>query len=105
MAYKIDDVFSALADQNRRQILMMLAADKMTVNSIADKFNISRPAVSKHLKILLNTNLVQPSKKGRERYYQLNVEPLNEVKHWLGFYDKFWDEKLHLLKNFVENND
>lgn len=105
MAYKIDDVFSALADQNRRQILMMLAADKMTVNSIADKFNISRPAVSKHLKILLNTNLVQPSKKGRERYYQLNVEPLNEVKHWLEFYDRFWDEKLHLLKNLVENND
>ena len=105
MAYKIDDVFSALADQNRRQILMMLAADKMTVNSIADKFNISRPAVSKHLKILLNTNLVQPSKKGRERYYQLNVEPLNEVKNWLEFYDRFWDEKLHLLKNLVENND
>ena len=105
MAYKIDDVFSALADQNRRQILMMLAADKMTVNSIADKFNISRPAVSKHLKILLNTNLVQPSKKGRERYYQLNVEPLNEVKNWLEFYDRFWDEKLHLLKNLVENNN
>ena len=105
MAYKIDDVFSALADQNRRQILMMLAADKMTVNSIADKFNISRPAVSKHLKILLNTNLVQPSKKGRERYYQINVEPLNEVKNWLEFYDRFWDEKLHLLKNLVENND
>jgi DNA-binding transcriptional ArsR family regulator len=104
MAYKIDDVFSALADQNRRQILMMLAADKMTVNSIANKFEISRPAISKHLRILLNTSLVVPIQKGRERYYQLNVGPLNEVKHWLEFYDKFWDEKLHLLKNLVENN-
>ena len=105
MAYKIDDVFSALADQNRRQILMMLVGENMTVNSIAEKFNISRPAISKHLKILLNTSLVIPLQKGRERYYQINVEPLNEVKQWLEFYDKFWDEKLHLLKNLVERNN
>jgi DNA-binding transcriptional ArsR family regulator len=102
MAYRIDDVFSALADYNRRQILIMLAENKLTVNSISGKFNISRPAISKHLKILLNTNLVFPIQKGRERYYQLNVEPLNEVRQWLEFYDKFWDKKLHLLKNFVE---
>jgi DNA-binding transcriptional ArsR family regulator len=104
MAYKIDDVFSALADYNRRQILTMLANNnKMTVNAITEKFNISRPAISKHLKILLNNNLVVPVKKGRERYYQLNVEPLNEVRKWLEFYDKFWDKKLKQLKNFLEN--
>ncbi len=102
MAYRIDDVFSALADYNRRQILTMLADDKMTVNAISEKFNISRPAISKHLKILLNTNLVIQLQKGRERYYQLNVEPLNEVREWLEFYDKFWDKKLQSLKNFVE---
>jgi DNA-binding transcriptional ArsR family regulator len=102
MAYKIDDVFSALADNNRRQILIMLSDDKLTVNAIAEKFNISRPAISKHLKILLKTNLVVPLQKGRERYYQLNVEPLNEVQKWLEFYDKFWDKRLHLLKNLVE---
>jgi len=102
MAYKIDDVFSALADYNRRQILIMLADNKMSVNSISQKFNISRPAISKHLKILLNTNLVIPVQKGRERYYRLNVEPLNEVRDWLKFYDKFWDKKLNALKNFVE---
>lgn len=102
MAYKIDDVFSALADYNRRQILVMLSEDKMTVNSITEKFNISRPAISKHLKILLNTNLVVPIQKGRERYYQLNVEPLNEVRQWLEFYDKFWDKKLKQLKNYLE---
>jgi len=102
MAYRIDDVFSALADYNRRQILMMLSENKMTVNAISEKFNISRPAVSKHLKVLLNTNLVVPLPKGRERYYKLNVEPLNEVREWLEFYDKFWDKKLHLLKNYVE---
>jgi len=102
MAYRIDDVFSALADYNRRQILTMLADDKMTVNAISEKFNISRPAISRHLKVLLNTNLVIPLQKGRERYYQLNVEPLNEVREWLEFYDKFWDKKLQSLKNFVE---
>ena len=102
MAYKIDDVFSALADYNRRQILIMLSEEKMTVNAISEKFDISRPAISKHLKILLNTNLVVPFQKGRERYYQINVEPLNEVREWLEFYDKFWDKKLKQLKNYLE---
>jgi len=102
MAYKIDDVFSALADYNRRQILTMLAENKMTVNAITDRFDISRPAISKHLKVLLNTNLVVPVQKGRERYYRINVEPLNEVREWLEFYDKFWDKKLNALKNFLE---
>jgi len=102
MAYKIDDVFSALADYNRRRILMMLTDNHMTVNAISEKFDISRPAISKHLKILFNTNLVVPVQKGRERYYRLNVEPLNEVRDWLKFYDKFWDKKLNALKNFVE---
>lgn len=103
MAYKIDDVFSALADQNRRKILMMLADKELTVNSISEQFKFSRPAVSKHLKVLLKTNLVNPRWEGRERYYSLNVEPLNEVKGWLQFYDKFWNKKLQALKNLVEN--
>lgn len=104
MAYKIDDVFSALADSNRRQILLMLTKDELTVNSIAQNFKISRPAISKHLKVLLKTNLVIPKQDGRERYYKINVEPLNEVRDWLRFYDKFWNEKLRLLKNYVEKN-
>jgi len=103
MAYRIDDVFSALADHNRREILMMLSEKKMTVNSISENFNISRPAISKHLKILLKTNLVVPAQKGRERFYQINVEPLNEVKEWLDYYNKFWDKKLNQLKNYLEN--
>ena len=104
MAYRIDDVFSALADQNRRQILMMLSEKQLTVNAISEKFKISRPAISKHLKVLLNTKLVIPNQKGRERYYRLNVEPLNEVRKWIEFYDKFWDKKLQQLKNYLEND-
>ncbi len=102
MAYKIDDVFSALADTNRRKILMMLSIHTLNVNSIAGKFKISRPAISKHLKILVNTKLVTPGRKGRERHYKINVEPLNEVRDWLNFYDKFWDKKLNKLKNYME---
>ncbi len=102
MAYKIDDVFSALADHNRRQILMMLSGGKMTVNTIADKFEISRPAISKHLKVLLKTHLVTPVQKGRERYYRINVDPLNEVREWLQFYERFWDKKLKQLINYLE---
>lgn len=105
MAYKIDSVFAALADPNRREILTMLTANRMTVNSIAQNFSISRPAISKHLRILQKINLVVPVKDGRSRYYSLNVEPLNEVKRWLMFYDKFWDKKLNQLKNYLEEKD
>lgn len=104
MSYRIDDVFSALADSNRRKILHLLSEKEMTVNSIAHNFKVSRPAISKHLKVLLKTNLVVPKQEGRERYYQINVEPLNEVQEWLRFYDKFWDKKLKQLKNYLETN-
>jgi DNA-binding transcriptional ArsR family regulator len=102
MAYKIEDVFSAIADSNRRKILLLLSENELTVNSITEKFKISRPAISKHLRILLKTNLVIPRQEGRERYYKINVEPLNKVRNWLKFYDKFWDNKLNALKNLME---
>jgi DNA-binding transcriptional ArsR family regulator len=105
LAYKIDGVFSALADANRRQILTMLVKNRMSVNSIAQNFRISRPAVSKHLKVLQKTNLVISEQDGRERYYSLNAEPLKEVKKWLMFYDKFWNKKLNQLKHYLEEND
>ena len=103
MSYRIDDVFSAIADSSRRKILMLLADEELTVNSITEEFKMSRPAISKHLKVLLKSNLVIPRQEGRERYYSLNVEPLNQVRNWLKFYDKFWDNKLDALKNYVEN--
>lgn len=104
MANKIDHIFSALADGSRRQILMMLRKEEMHVNRIAESFKFSRPAVSKHLRILENSKLVKARKDGRERFYRLNPEPLNEVYKWLEYYNKFWDDKLNSLKNFIENN-
>lgn len=104
MSTRIDSIFSALADGSRRQILMMLTEKEMHVNNIASNFKFSRPAVSKHLRILEDSKLVKARKEGRERYYRLNPEPLNEVYKWLEYYNKFWDDKLNSLKNFVENN-
>lgn len=76
----------------------------MHVNAIAGKFRISRPAVSKHLKILDRSKLITFKKEGRERYYSLNPKPIRSVFEWLKFYDKFWDEKLNSLKTFVERS-
>ena len=103
MPYKINDVFSALADENRRNMLVMLAKENKNVSSIAEHFKFSRPAVSKHLRILKKARLVKMTKKGRERYFSLNPVPVKEVFDWLKFYDEFWDDKLNLLKKYVEN--
>ena len=99
---RIDNVFNALADSSRRQILTMLIEKEMRVNDIAGHFKFSRPAVSKHLRILQESNLVLPRKEGRERYYRVNAKPLKEVNKWLEYFEKFWDTKLTSLKNFIE---
>lgn len=99
---RIDNVFNALADSSRRQILTMLIEKEMRVNDIAGHFKFSRPAVSKHLRILQDSNLVLPRKEGRERYYRVNAKPLKEVNKWLEYFEKFWDTKLTSLKNFIE---
>ena len=98
-----NEIFSALADENRRNILIMLSEGSKNVNAIAEKFKISRPAVSKHLRILNRSNLVIANQKGRERYFSLNPEPARQAINWFKFYDKFWNDKLTSLKNYVEN--
>jgi DNA-binding transcriptional ArsR family regulator len=99
---KVNNIFSALADENRRRIMVMLSQESKSVNAIAEKFNISRPAISKHLRILERSKLVTQKKEGRERYYSFNPKPMKAVFDWLKFYDKFWDAKLNSLKLFVE---
>ena len=104
MINKVDNIFSALADSSRREILVMLSKGSKSAGSIAGEFKISRPAVSKHLRILKDSGLVETNKQGRERYFSINPAPIKEVFNWLKFYDKFWDEKLHLLKTYIESN-
>lgn len=102
MSRQVDNIFNALSDTSRRKILTMLIEKEMHVTEIAGHFKFSRPAVSKHLRILQESKLVIPRREGRERYYRVNAKPLKEVNKWLEYFDKFWDDKLHSLKNFIE---
>lgn len=96
------DVFQAIADPNRRAILGLLASENLTLNGIADKFKISRPAVSKHVKILKECGLVEISQKGRERYAIARLEKLNLVSDWVEQYRKYWENKLDALENYLD---
>jgi DNA-binding transcriptional ArsR family regulator len=96
------DVFQAVADGVRRSILHRLRSGGLAVNEIARGFPISRPAISKHLRILAASNLVLEQRQGRRRIYRLNAEPLREVERWLDEYREFWTVNLANLKKYVE---
>ncbi|MDV4150899.1 winged helix-turn-helix domain-containing protein [Clostridium sp. AL.422] len=100
-----NDVFFAIADSTRRDILGMLSNGNLALKDISNNFEITRTAVSKHLRILQAANLIESYKIGRNTIYQISPKPLMEVQEWLQTYSEFWDEKLNNLKNFVENND
>ena len=96
------DVFQALADPTRRAILEMLRAGSRPVHAIASGFPISRPAISKHLRILKEAELVLEIKAGRNNLYQLHPEPLCEIDEWLAHYRHMWQHRLRNLKRYVE---
>ena len=97
------DIFQAIADPTRREILVQLAYKKMTPNSVADKFSISRQAVSKHIKILLECNLLNQEKVGREIYYDFNPEKMQDVDKWVEQFRKLWENKFDQLDNLLNN--
>ena len=84
------DVFQGIADPTRREILYLLTNKDLTLNQVADNFKITRPAISKHIKILTECGLVTIRNQGRERYCRVNPKPLKEVNTWLEHFDKFW---------------
>lgn len=96
------DVFQALADPTRRAILTLLRQGSQPVGGIARDFPISRPAISRHLRILREAELVVESKVGRNRVYELNAGPLKSVDDWLAHYRYMWQHQLRNLKRFVE---
>lgn len=99
------DVFQAIADPTRRQLLSMLGEREMPVTVISGHFPMSRTAVSKHLRILADAGLVKERKIGRETRYRLEPEPLLELKRWLAYYERYWDNKLLALQRFVEGDE
>ncbi len=96
------DVFHAIADPTRRQILGIITAEQLTLNGVAEKFRISRPAVSKHVRVLKECGLVKIRKEGRERYCEPRLEKLKEVSNWVEKYRIFWTQKLDALEKFLE---
>ena len=103
VTYSRDAAFNALADPTRRAVLDLLRAGTRPAGEIARAFPISRPAISKHLKILRRAHLVDERREGRHRLYQLNPEPLKSVDAWIDEYRRFWTASLENLKSFVES--
>lgn len=96
------DTFQVIADASRREILHLLTAESLSINEIAGKFSISRPAISKHIKILENARFLTIEDRGRERFCLLNQEGFCELRNWLDYYDNFWKQKLGKLETLME---
>ena len=91
------DIFQAIADPTRRAIITLLALQTMTPNAIADNFNTTRQAVSKHLRILTECELVKQKQEGREIYYSLQVDKMKEIDKWLNQFRKIWETRFNQL--------
>ena len=100
-----DAVFRAIADPTRRKILGLLRNDRLTVGEIAANFRTSRPAISKHLRLLRSAGLVVSHKDGTASICGLNAEPLRAVNEWLQDYREFWSESLRNLKRYIEDTE
>ena len=102
VTYSTEATFQVLADPTRRAVLDLLRQGTQPAGQIARAFPVSRPAISKHLRLLRRAHLVQERREGRHRLYQLNPEPLKAVDSWLQQYRVFWQTSLANLKSFVE---
>jgi DNA-binding transcriptional ArsR family regulator len=91
------DVFQAIADPTRREIIELVARQSLNLNGIAENFDVSRPAISQHIKILTECGLIVIKKQGRERYCEATLQPLSEVSVWAEQYRKLWEERFEDL--------
>lgn len=101
----VNGAFRALADPTRREILMMLRERNMTVAEVARHFDITRPAVKKHLTVLEEGGLIGSTPRGRERINALRPEGLRTAAQWLRYFDQFWDERLDALRDAIETQE
>src|SRR5215203_4538341 len=98
------DVFQAIADPTRREIIGVIASKSLSLNSVAETFDISRQAVSKHIKILTECGLIVIKQQGRERYCEAKLDKLNEVSEWIEQYRVFWTKKLDALEDYLASD-
>jgi DNA-binding transcriptional ArsR family regulator len=99
------DAFQVIGDPSRRKMLMLLSKDAMTINKLADNFNMSRPAVSKHVKIMQQAGFISIRDIGRERYCTLKKDGFDELQDWISYFDKFWLSKLKKLESLLNEKD
>jgi DNA-binding transcriptional ArsR family regulator len=97
------DAFQVIADPSRRQMLQLLSKDNMTINALAENFDMSRPAVSKHIKIMYIAGFISITDIGRERYCTLKQDGFNELQDFINYFDKFWTNKLKKLETLLNN--
>ncbi len=97
------DIFQAIADPTRRTIIALIAVQAMTPNALAEYFDTTRQAVSKHLKILTECELVKQEYQGREIYYQLEIEKMKEIDNWLEQFRKIWENRFQQLDELLLN--
>ncbi len=103
MAYEARrDVFQAIADPTRREIIGLVVKKPQNLNALAENFNVSRPAISQHVKILTECGLIMIKQVGRERYCEAKLDKLNEVSAWIEQYKQFWEQKLDALETYLE---
>ncbi len=95
------DVFQALADPTRRQIVLLIAQQSMTPNTIAEEFHMSRQAVSKHIQVLRECGLIMVVQKGRERYCEIQRQKLSEVEEWLSHFRSSWESRFDKLDSVL----
>jgi DNA-binding transcriptional ArsR family regulator len=105
MTKPILDAFQVIGDPSRRKMLMLLSRDTMTINNLADNFKMSRPAVSKHLKIMEHAGFISIRDIGRERYCTLKKDGFDELQDWISYFDRFWLSKLKKLENLLNEKD
>jgi len=98
------DVFQAIADPTRREIIQLLSKQSLNVNAVADNFDISRPAISRHVRILTECGLLVIRRQGRERFCQADLRKLKQVADWTDRYREFWTKKLDALEDYLEKD-
>ena len=103
MAQSTLDAFQVISDPSRRKMLMLLSSDSMTINNLAENFDMSRPAVSKHVKVLYNAGFISIRDIGRERYCTLKKDGFDELQNWISYFDRFWTSKLKKLETLLNN--
>jgi DNA-binding transcriptional ArsR family regulator len=99
------DVFQAIADPTRRAIIGLLSEKPLHLNGIASHFDVSRPAISQHIKLLEDCGLIEIQQQGRERYCQIRPEQLKEVADWVQTFKKLWDKRLDKLEQFLRESN